>query len=271
MDVNFVKAKNIVVKSSIPTVDYVINPYVGCQHGCKYCYAEFMKRFTNHAGDTWGEFLDIKQYDWSKIKPERYNNNTILLSSVTDPYLPLEMKYENTRSILEHLVDTKAEIWILTKSKLLTRDIDLFRRFENIKIGISINTLDDEFARLVEPRASKPSERIAALKEVNDKNIPTYCFISPIFPRITDYQAIIDATKSITRDYRFENLNFRPNNIQRILNIIKSSYPNLIEFYKELRNDVFYWNGLGQKIMSCCSEKNLRCKIEFHHGGFSKT
>ncbi|TXT58629.1 MAG: hypothetical protein BAJALOKI2v1_330001, partial [Promethearchaeota archaeon] len=110
-------AKNIIVRSNIPGVNYVINPYTGCQHGCIYCYAEFMKRFTDHKGEEWGEFLDIKQYDFSKIKAHKYDNKTILLSSVTDPYLPLELKCKNTRKILENLIETEAHISILTKSK----------------------------------------------------------------------------------------------------------------------------------------------------------
>ena len=130
MKINFREAKEIITKSNIPNVDYVINPYTGCQHGCIYCYAEFMIRFTNHKGDKWGHFLDIKQFDLNRIKPHKYDGKRILLSSVTDPYLPLELKYQNTRMILEKLVDTTAEVMILTKSKFVVRDIDLFKRFE---------------------------------------------------------------------------------------------------------------------------------------------
>ena len=78
-----------------------------------------MKRFTKHTGDEWGKFIDIKRFDLEKIKPEKYTNKTILFSSVTDPYCPIEVKYNNTRSILEKLVGTKAKIDILTKSRLV--------------------------------------------------------------------------------------------------------------------------------------------------------
>ena len=159
MKVEIREAKSIITKSNIPSIDFVINPYTGCQHGCIYCYAEFMIRFTGHKGEKWGQFLDIKKFDFSKIKPSKYDDKRILLSSVTDPYLPLEKKYENTKIILEALVGTEAEIQILTKSKLVTRDIDLFKKFENIEVGISINTIDDDFARIIEPAASNPSER----------------------------------------------------------------------------------------------------------------
>ncbi|NVM45394.1 MAG: radical SAM protein [Candidatus Lokiarchaeota archaeon] len=271
MEINLRKAKSLITKSNIPKIDFVINPYVGCQHGCIYCYAEFMIRFTGHKGDKWGEFLDIKTYEFDKIKPARYDGKKILLSSVTDPYLPLELKYENTRKILEKLVGTKAEISVLTKSKFVTRDIDLFKKFENIEVGISINTLDSDFAKLIEKGASRPRERLKALKEVHDNGIKTYTFISPFFPQITDYRAIIEETKAYTDSYMFENLNFRPHNVPRILKIIKKHYPGLIPVYQEFRKDHTLWDLIESEIESYCEKLKLTYKIEFHHGGFSKS
>ena len=271
MQINLREAKSIITKSNIPDIDFVINPYVGCQHGCIYCYAEFMIRFTGHKGDKWGEFLDIKTYDFDKIKSERYNGKRILLSSVTDPYLPSELKYENTRKILEKLVGTKAEISVLTKSKLVTRDIDLFKKFENLEVGISINTLDSEFAKLIEKGASRPHERLKALKEVHDNGIKTYTFISPFFPQITDYKAIIEETIDYTDSYHFENLNFRPHNVPRILKVIKEQYPDLVPVYQEFRKDHSLWDLIESEIETYCDKLKLIYKIEFHHGGFSKS
>ncbi len=270
MKVNFVETKNVITKSNIPDVDYVINPYIGCQHGCIYCYAEFMKRFTDHSGEKWGEFLDIKQINLDTIKTERYDDKTILISSVTDPYTPLEMKYENTRKILEKLVGTTAQISILTKSRFVVRDIDLFKKFDNIHVGISINTLDSDFAKEIEPLASKPLERIRAIEEIKKNDLTTYIFISPIFPKITDYKDIISETKKFTDYYLFENLNFRTHNISRILKSIGKSFPENLEFYEELRKNPTYWDKLELEIQEYCEIQDLDCKIEFHHGGVSK-
>jgi len=271
MKIELREAKNIITKSNIPVVDFVINPYVGCQHGCIYCYAEFMKRFTNHKGDKWGEFLDIKTYNFKKIKPQKYDGKRLLLSSVTDPYTPLELKYKNTRKILENLVGTRAHVSILTKSKFVTRDIDLFKKFENFEVGISINTLDDEFAKLIERGASRPSERLKALKEVHDNGIKTYTFISPFFPRITDYKAIIQETLDYTDSYMFENLNFRPHNVPKILKIIRENYPELESVYQKFRKDHTQWEVIESVIDAYCQELKLNYRIEFHHGGFSKS
>ncbi|MFX1407543.1 MAG: radical SAM protein [Promethearchaeota archaeon] len=271
MKINFRETKNIITKSNIPEVDFVINPYVGCQHGCIYCYAEFMIRFTGHKGDKWGQFLDIKSFDLKNIKPQRYNGKRILLSSVTDPYIPLELKYQNTRKILESLIGTEAEISILTKSKFATRDIDLFKQFNNLEVGFSISTLDEDFSKLIEKGASRPYERLAALKEIHESGIKTYTFISPFFPYITDYKAIIDEGIDYTDLFMFENLNFRPHNIPRIINIIKTNYPKLLPIYQELRKDFTYWDLLESEINEYCIKKNLKYYIEFHHGGFSKS
>ena len=271
MDINLREAKNIITKSNIPEIDFVINPYIGCQHGCIYCYAEFMIRFTGHKGDKWGEFLDIKTYDFGKIKFNRYDGKRILLSSVTDPYLPLELKYENTRKILEKLVGTKAEISVLTKSKFVTRDIDLFKKFENLEVGISINTLDSNFAKVIEKGASIPHERLKALKELHDNGIKTYSFISPFFPQITDYKAIIEETLDYTDSYMFENLNFRPHNVPKILKVINEYYPELVPIYQDFRKDHSLWDLIESEIKSYCDILQLKYKIEFHHGGFSKS
>lgn len=104
--------------SKLPDADYVINPYIGCPHKCIYCYAEFMKRFTNHSSENWGDFVDIKRCK-KKINLNRINNSaTILIGSVTDAYNPLEKEYEITRKILEELISCQAHIEILTKSDL---------------------------------------------------------------------------------------------------------------------------------------------------------
>jgi DNA repair photolyase len=270
MRVSSVEAKSIITKSNIPGVNYVINPYIGCQHACIYCYAEFMKRFTGHGGENWGEFLDVKQFGLDKIKPEKYDGKTILLSSVTDPYTPLEAKYENTRRILERLIGTKANIEILTKSCLVERDIDLFQQFDHIQVVVSMNTLDAEFAKIIEPRASIPQDRLNALQKVAEAGISTYVFVSPIFPKITEWKAIINAAQPITNEFHFENLNFRGHNTPRIMRLIAECYPDLSEYYNQIRKDPTMWDIIEEEIRDYCRMMKLKCKIDFHHGGFSK-
>jgi DNA repair photolyase len=141
MEMREIKAKSILTKSNLPDADYVINPYVGCTHSCIYCYARFMKRFTGHK-EEWGKFVDVK-INAPELIPEKtlkYKNKFIFLASVTDAYLPLEIKYQLTRKILEKLIPLQPNLGVQTKSDLIIRDIDLLKQFKKCEVGITITT-----------------------------------------------------------------------------------------------------------------------------------
>ena len=138
-----VETKNIMTKSSLPVGGYSVNPYVGCTHACKYCYASFMKRFTGHK-EEWGTFLDVKH--WPEIKnPKKYAGQRVVIGSVTDGYNPQEEQFGNTRKLLEQLIGSDADILICTKSDLVVRDIDLLKKLGRVTVSWSINTLDENF------------------------------------------------------------------------------------------------------------------------------
>ena len=122
----------------------------------------------------------------------------------------------------------------MTKSNLVTRDIDILRKIPNVSVGISINTVDDDFRRKIEPRASSVEKRIEALMELKNAGIETYLFMAPIFPSITDYKAIIEKTKSFVDFYAFENLNLRGAYMPKVLNFISLNYPELLDIYDEI-------------------------------------
>ena len=156
-----VVVKDLVTKSNLPASDYVINPYVGCPHGCRYCYACFMKRFTNHS-EAWGSFIDIKRCD-KPISKKKLQGKSVFLSSVTDCYNPFEEKYENTRKILEQLISIDCELNISTKSQLILRDIDLLTQCKNLKVSVSVNTLDEQFKSDMD-RASSIGKRLETIE-----------------------------------------------------------------------------------------------------------
>ena len=187
-----IKIKSVITKSNLPVCDYSANPYIGCTHGCKYCYASFMKRFTGHE-EPWGEFLDVKH--WPEIKrPEQYAGREIFLSSVTDPYLPQEEQYGRTRALLEQLRGSGAKLSIATKSDLVLRDLDLISTFPEARVSWSVNTLDESFKDDMDSAVSI-GRRLAAMKVFHDAGVRTTCFVSPIFPGITDVKAIIERAK----------------------------------------------------------------------------
>ena len=262
MKINLVETKSAITKSNLPDADYVINPYIGCQHACIYCYADFMKRFTGHIGENWGDFVDIKINSAETIKKPNFKKKNILLGSVTDPYQPVEAKYKITQQILNKLLPFQPNLEILTKSALVYRDIELLEQFDNLKVGISLNTLDSNIARLLEPKASTPKARIQTLNKLHSRGIKTYLFTSPIFPEITDYKKIIEETRDYVDEVLFENLNIRANNKSKVIEFVKNYNPKLLDLYQ---NTSEYWDKLEKEISNYCKEHQINFKIYFHH------
>lgn len=264
MVIKEIQIKEYLTKSNLPSSDYVINPYVGCPHGCKYCYASFMKRFTGHTED-WGTFVDIKRCE-KKIDLNKISKKSVFLSSVTDCYNLLEEKYRLTRNILEQLVDSDCYLSISTKSKLILRDIDLLKQIRNLTVSISINTLDENFKKDMD-NASTIKERLDTLKELHDNGIKTVLFMSPIFPLITEWKEIIEITKDYIDEYWFENLNLRGGYKTYIMDYIKKKYPkyydNYIDIYKN--NNKEYWNNLASEINHYCDKNDIEYINYFYH------
>ena len=252
-----IKVKNIITKCNLPVADFSANPYIGCTHGCKYCYASFMKRFTNHQ-EKWGKFVDCKYWD-EITNLNKYKNKEIFIGSVTDPYMPLESKYKRTRELLTQLQKVDCKISIATKSDLILRDLDLIKTFKDVRISWSINTLDESFKNEMDNSVSI-ERKINAMKIFHDNGIRTTCFISPIFPEITDIKDIILKTKDYCNLIWLENLNLRGDYKQRILSFIKTNYPNLYPLYDEIYNkhNKEYWENLNNEISSFCKELNLK-------------
>lgn len=259
-----VVVKDLVTKSNLPASDYVINPYVGCPHGCRYCYACFMKRFTNHS-EAWGSFIDIKRCDKS-ISKKKLQGKSVFLSSVTDCYNPFEEKYENTRKILEQLISIDCELNISTKSQLILRDIDLLKQCKNLKVSVSVNTLDEQFKSDMD-RASSIGKRLETIETLHENGIYTVLFMSPIFPGITDYKEIIVKTHRFVDEYWFENLNLRGSYKQDIFSYIKNAYPQLVELYDEIyvKGNMGFWNNLSVEIEEYCAKHSIKHINYFYH------
>ena len=243
-------------KTNLPVSDYAVNPYVGCTHACKYCYASFMKRFTNHP-EPWGEFVDVKY--WPEIRnPEKYAGKEAFFCSVTDPYQPLEKKYRRTRALLDQLRGSGISISISTKSDLVLRDLDLIRTFPRAQVSWSINTLDEEFRSEMD-RAVSIERRLAAMKQFYEAGIQTTCFISPIFPGITDVKAIMERAKKQCNLIWLENLNLRGDYKKRILDWVHDHHPELDGLYHEIytKKSRDYWTALDQDIREYTAKEGM--------------
>ena len=242
-----IEVQSVMTKSSLPVGGFSVNPYVGCPHACKYCYASFMKRFTGHT-EPWGTFLDVKH--WKPMaNPHKYDGQRIVIGSVTDGYNPYEGEFCRTRRLLEELKGTNAEIMICTKSDLVLRDLDLLKKFPKVTVSWSINTLDEQF-RMDMDRAVSIERRIKAMKKVYEAGIRTVCFVSPIFPGITDVKAIIERVRDFADLIWLENLNLRGQFKGTIMNYIKEKHPDVFVLYDEIYNKkrLDYWESLEKEI-----------------------
>jgi DNA repair photolyase len=176
------QAKSILNKSQI--FDFCVNPYTGCQVNCRYCYARlFMKRYSGHK-EPWGQFVDVKINAPEVLRKQlqRAKKGTVWISSVCDPYQPLEERYQLTRRCLKELLWNQFPVNIQTKSKLVLRDLDLLKGFEVIEVGFTITTDDEKTAGLFEPGAASIAERLKALEKLHSSGIRTFAFIGPLLP-----------------------------------------------------------------------------------------
>lgn len=182
MIVKEIRSKTILSKSKV--FDYTINPYIGCQHSCTYCYARFMKRYTGHK-EEWGEFVDVKINAPSLLQREIEIKKAarIWISGTCDPYQPLEKKYELTRKCLETLSKHAWPVIIQTKSSLVNRDVDLLRKINGVEVGLTITTADERVREMFEPNASSIKERIETLLSLRSAGIRTFAMIAPLLPK----------------------------------------------------------------------------------------
>ena len=261
MIIKEINVKSCLTKSKL--TDYVINPYTGCQHGCKYCYADFIRRFQN-IKEKWGNFCYVKINCPELLEQELAKNKPghIWMSSVTDPYSPIEGKYKLTRKILEIISNSiyrnKFTVEVLTKSALVKRDFDLLKKL-NAELGCSINTLDANFSKIIEPLASPPRERINALKEAKSQGIKVFGFISPIFPWITNLEELFKEL-SFCEYVWVEFLDLRKPVLNRLMPVIKENFPEKIkEFELMFENPEKYYEQAKKEIKEL--EKKYKLKV----------
>lgn len=250
-----IHVKDYLTKSGLSIGEYSINPYVGCPHKCKYCFASYMNKYHPHC-EKWGDFVDVKIAP--PINLQKLNGSHIVLSSVTDPYNPAEDKFFITQNILKQLLHCNAEITIITKSSLILRDLDILKKIKNLTVFFSINTIDENFRRDMDS-ASTITQRIHALEVLHSNNIKTGVLVSPIFPGITDCNDIIKACKHTTDKFIFEPLNLKTENKFVIFDYISNNYPHLLSLYHQIykNNDLTYWDKLKINLAELIKEQGV--------------
>jgi len=250
LKVKEVKAKSILNKSKI--FDYCLNPYTGCQHDCVYCYARlFMRRYTGHKED-WGKFVDVKVNAPGLLKKQlvRAKRGTVWVSSVCDPYQPLEEKYGLTRQCLKQLAHHQFPVNIQTKSKLVLRDLDIILQFEEIEVGFTITTDDENIARLFEPMTSPIRDRLDALEKIHSKGIRTFVFIGPLLPGTPE--KLVESIEGKADNVLIDRMNY--------LNTVKRFYHR--QDLKEAATDLFFYE-YKDRLVNELTKRKMKFRVLF--------
>ena len=229
---------------------WTINPYRGCEFGCRYCYARYTHEFMEmHDGMEFEQKIYVKQqaagllrHDLRRVKPDE----AIALGTATDPYQPAERRYEITRGILEEFARHRGyELGIVTKSNMIVRDIELLKdvaKTNRLSVHITITTLDVELARILEPRAPRPDLRMDAVRELSQTGLRVGVSCSPVVPGITDspkdLESVIRAAAEAGADYVFANpLFLKPCSAAVFLPFLEQNFPHLAENYRQRYKD----------------------------------
>ena len=176
--------------------DAGLNPYRGCEHGCAYCFARPTHEYLGFsAGIDFESKIVVKPDAPELLRKElmkkSWRPQVIAMSGVTDCYQPIERRMQLTRRCLQVLAEFRNPVAIITKNHLVTRDIDILRELaahDAVVANVSVTTLNPELAKVLEPRASPPSRRLAAIRELHDAGIPTRVMMAPVIPGLTDHE-----------------------------------------------------------------------------------
>jgi len=257
---------------------WTINPYRGCEFGCRYCYARYTHEFMEmRDGLEFEQKIYVKQQaagllrrDLRRVKP----GESIALGTATDPYQPAEKRYEVTRGILEEFSRHRGfELGIVTKSNLVTRDADLLAQIDHenrVSVHITITTLNTDLARILEPRAPRPDLRLEAVRTLRQAGIRVGISCSPVVPGITDspkdLEALMAAAAESGADYVFANpLFLKPCSAAVFLPFLEQNFPHLVENYRHRYHERAFLPPAYSKRLSQLI-KRLREKYKMTRG-----
>ena len=259
MEVRESVCKSALSASTLPGLTYSLNPYRGCQHNCAYCYAPCVLRTPR---EQWGRVVEVKTNIPLVLAKElrAKKPGVVGLSTVTDPYQPLERTYGLTRACLSHLASSEFPAHIQTKSSLVTRDIDLLTTCKDAQVMMSIGTLDDEERRLLEPAASPIPDRLDALKKLGEAGVSISIFFGPVYPTIAveDIPHILEVfQESGVSELWIDKLNLKPGIWENLQHTLKQDRWRQQVFAHNIMEDKEYYPLLRQAILKEANERKM--------------
>ncbi len=260
MKVKQTECKTALSPSSLPGLSYSLNPYRGCQHHCAYCYAPNVLRMNQ---DQWDAAIEVKTNIPVILAKELKTKKpgVVGISTVTDPYQPLEQNYLLTRYCLEQLLKVDFPIHIQTKSALVTQDLDLISRFSESQVMMSIATLHDEQRKLLEPRSSSIQERLQALRTYADAGVKTSVFFGPVYPTtsLEEIPSILDTfIESGATEIWIDMLRLKPGIWENIQKALKQEKKVFLVFSKNVFENKKYYLNIREEIRKRGKERNLK-------------
>jgi len=270
LKISEIQCRSALNLSKIPGFEYCLNPYVGCSHGCIYCYATFMKRFRNHP-EEWGSFVDVKTnlLDVLQKEVKKKRIGLVGIGTVQDAYQPIEAKYQITRQAIKMLIENNFPFEILTKSSLIVRDIDLFKGYDKACVELTLTTLDENVRKIFEPQAASVPARLKALETLIENGIETNVFFGPVIPYFSDsaehIRKVLTKIQEIgIKRVLVDKLNYLESKISRIIQAIKDAYPQAIPYYRNiLRDQNNYKIILRKRIKEIASNYNMSVEVLF--------
>ncbi len=265
MNMRYIKCKTALSNSKLPGLDYSLNPYVGCQHNCAYCYGPNVLKINR---EEWGEKIALKLNIPIVLSNElkRKIKGIIGISTVTDPYQPVEKKYKLTRYCLEQIKKYDFPIHIQTKSTMVNRDIDIISQISNVELMVSIASLDDNERKILEPFSSTIKDRLEILSNFSEIGIKTSVFFGPIYPTINEEELIkaLDIFKYYNvKEIMLDNLHLK-NGIWRNIQKKLLDHPKLQkEFIKEKFIDDSLTNHYCNILKKHAKNKNIKISKAF--------
>jgi len=271
MIVRDITCKSILTRSGISSIDYALNPYVGCQHGCVYCYAVFMKRFTGHR-EEWGQFVDarVNAPEVLARQLKRAAPGTVNIGTVTDGYQPAERKYELSRRCLQALAPYDAfPTTVLTKNALVLRDLDVLREMADVQVAFTVTTLDEAVRRVLEPGASPTAQRLEALAKLAAAGIRTWAFFGPVLPVFSDSEEAVDgmfaalAAAGVGR-VLVDTLNLKSSLWARLRRVLERDFPEAVQEYQFIWQDRHaYARRLATQVVRAAERHRLPYELGF--------
>ena len=249
------EAKSYISRCPNPQLPFqwTINPYRGCEIGCKYCYARYTHEFMElRDGDLFETRIFAKRWNPLGFRRELARlpfGEIVALGTATDPYQPAERRYKLTRSMLEEFATQKTHrLWITTKSDLVRRDVDVLKQIPSVHVNVTITTMDAKLARLIEPYAPRPELRMEAVRELRDAGIEVGVSLSPILPMINDSQASINGVVGQAAEaggqWVWHNVLFLKSCARAVfLPFVEREFPDLIQRYRARYAHCDFLNG----------------------------